>query len=1015
MPPSSSGPLFDQNGRLVDTSLTDVDAKAVMRDPTETELLTEIGSTGLNRHGGSRSWVEEEWLVQLKDNRARYEAYREMVRTATAGGVKRAIMLNIARLARKVEPPSDNPKYQQQVEFVESCFDDMYPRWGPVLDQILSCLEHGWSWFELTMKRRQGPNDVPWKNSEHDDGMIGWGSWGIRSQKWLNGWVYAPREQGGHLIGMRHLAPPDYREVVLPLKKSLHFRLNNDLDNPEGESILRSAYRNYWFVKRLEELEGVGLERDLAGLPVARVPPRLLSQNATPQEKATLAAIDKMLRGVRRDAREGIIFPLAYDADRNEIYRFELMSAAGSGRQQMIDLAIRRHESRIAQSMLADFMMLGQEGASAAFALSADKTALFLQALDAIAEMIAEQINDRAIPWLYKMNGWDIRDAVEVSFESAKRQNIAELATYIATLSTSGIPGFNNNLTLTKHLFKVADLPEPDDELLEQDMLYKEAERNVGLGLTPEGGDPMERQMALQQQFGMGPDGGPEGGEEAPDPEAEAEQMVMQERVKAGFDPRDGETPIVPGKFEREDQIRHEEQASREKQAKPAAGGAGAGKPPKRRTAASSEGGDADKPQRPSQVQKAMPRFDERKIKRGKGGRFATKPKWTQVATEMLARGAHGRVSTAGARIGLDDFSADALIDPAEIESLVQPRHVQRHAERDALHQQLAVEQLGDVRSVAKGLRERHPHLRPKLDGLSLEEAQGVEQALERFSSDFPDEFASLRRVTTDMPVRLFGEQAVEQMAACVTPKWRNGEVTSDMHLNVRFARGHPVMDMAREDYDVLSSTAGVAENQREFMDLIVTHETAHVLQIKAAASGAVDPLTAVETVQAQVREFDDDTREMFGFPRDLDSALSAVAHSRMATWTMTMAPAATGGGRVLTEDFSEAMERQADDFYAADNEGAFKQMASIYAASNAGEFFAENFALHRVPGMNERAKAMNSSGAHPNTQKWVDEYRRLRFGKSSPQRRRPLLLPFVRPTEDVIVRRFAERIQGEL
>ena len=42
--------------------------------------------------------------------------------------------------------------------------------------------------------------------------------------------------------------------------------------NPEGRRILRDAYRAWYFKKRLEEFEAIGVERDLAGMPVGKVP-----------------------------------------------------------------------------------------------------------------------------------------------------------------------------------------------------------------------------------------------------------------------------------------------------------------------------------------------------------------------------------------------------------------------------------------------------------------------------------------------------------------------------------------------------------------------------------------------------------------------------------------------------------------------------------------------------------------------------------------------------------------------
>jgi hypothetical protein len=65
--------------------------------------------------------------------------------------------------------------------------------------------------------------------------------------------------------------------VFIPIEKMLLFRTTVQRNNPEGRSMLRTAYRPWRNKKRIEEIEGVGIERDLAGLPMARIPGKFFS------------------------------------------------------------------------------------------------------------------------------------------------------------------------------------------------------------------------------------------------------------------------------------------------------------------------------------------------------------------------------------------------------------------------------------------------------------------------------------------------------------------------------------------------------------------------------------------------------------------------------------------------------------------------------------------------------------------------------------------------------------------
>jgi hypothetical protein len=52
---------------------------------------------------------------------------------------------------------------------------------------------------------------------------------------------------------MVQMAPPRYQTTVIPIEKSLLFRTSIAKGNPEGVSLLRTAYRSWYFKKRLEE------------------------------------------------------------------------------------------------------------------------------------------------------------------------------------------------------------------------------------------------------------------------------------------------------------------------------------------------------------------------------------------------------------------------------------------------------------------------------------------------------------------------------------------------------------------------------------------------------------------------------------------------------------------------------------------------------------------------------------------------------------------------------------------
>lgn len=408
----------------------------------------ELGSTGLKR-SGQRGLVYEEFLPQLQDERAR-KVYREMRdNDPTVGAVLYAIEMLIRQAEWRVEGEDED-----MVEFIESCLTDMSTSWEDFLAEVLSMLVYGWSWVEVVYKRRLGPDQKdPSKRSQYNDGKIGWRKFPIRSQDSLSEWVFD--EEGG-VQAMVQMAPPDYKIVEIPIERSLLFRTGLHKNNPEGRSILRCAYRPWLFKKRIEEIEGIGVERDLAGMPVIYRTGEIASVYDD--------ELKKILRNVRRDEQEGVLLPLAYDENGNKLLTFELLSSAGQ-RQLDTDKILNRYNKLIAMTCLADFILLGQQ-AVGSFALASSKTELFSVAIGTILKSIASVFNLYAIPRLVAVNGMTPKDAKgmpKLVPGDVETPNLQELGAYITALAGAGATLFPDE-DLESHLRKLADLPEKSEE-----------------------------------------------------------------------------------------------------------------------------------------------------------------------------------------------------------------------------------------------------------------------------------------------------------------------------------------------------------------------------------------------------------------------------------------------------------------------------------------------------------------------------------------------------------------------
>lgn len=387
----------------------------------------EIGRVGQRRYGGI---FYEEFLSELRGRKGA-EVFTEMSNNdETIGAILFAIEMLVRQASWNVEPGGSTAKDREAAEFVKSCMDDMQQTWIDTISEILSFLTYGWSFHEIVYKRRMGRTKDNRTSSKYDDGLIGWMKLPIRSQETLYQWEYDDQD---NLIGMTQMPPPDFGLITIPMNKAMLFRTRSRKDNPEGRSILRTAYRSWYFKRRIQEIEGIGIERDLAGLPVITTPEGMDIWDKDDEDmNAILAGLEAMVKNIRRDSTEGLVLPFGYT--------FELTSTGGS-RQFDTNSIIARYDTKISQTVLADFIQLGHESVGS-FALSSDKTNLFSMAICAFLDIICQTFNSQGIPALIDINGdhfAGVTDYPRLTHGDIEDVDLATMATYIKDMTSIGV------------------------------------------------------------------------------------------------------------------------------------------------------------------------------------------------------------------------------------------------------------------------------------------------------------------------------------------------------------------------------------------------------------------------------------------------------------------------------------------------------------------------------------------------------------------------------------------------
>lgn len=369
----------------------------------------EVGTSGLAQFSGL---IFQEPLVELRGKEA-YKRYDEMRRNSP---IISALLLSIENPIRSTSWTfaSDQGDDDPRLEIMNRSLEEMEHSFNDHISEILTFLPFGFSIFEPVYQMSE-------------DGTWLWKKFAPRAQNTVLRWIYQEIQQDPtdisssrhyRLAGFEQLAPPKYKLTPIPIERLVIYRLHAELDNPEGRSMLRSAWIPYFYIKHLQQIEAIGAERDLAGMPVITLPEGATTSN---DANSDLSKAKKIVRNVRNDEQAGIVLPAGWT--------FELLRGAGT-KQFDVDKVINRYEKRILTSALAQFLMLGQEGIGS-LALSKDQTDFFTMSVNAIADIISQTFTKYCIPPLMQLNGYDA-DGLRLDHTPAQGEtSIQIMATFL--------------------------------------------------------------------------------------------------------------------------------------------------------------------------------------------------------------------------------------------------------------------------------------------------------------------------------------------------------------------------------------------------------------------------------------------------------------------------------------------------------------------------------------------------------------------------------------------------------
>jgi hypothetical protein len=416
-------------------------------------LFATIGDSGLKAYGGV---LTEEYLPELSGARGRAVYRRMSTNDATIGAILRCFTAMISGVEWSVQAANETPEADEAKVWLEGVLEDMESPLTDVITEACTMFAYGFAPLEVTYKvRRQGGEGA---QSLHDDGKIGVHKIALRGQTSLIKWEMDLAT--GEVLGIHQMGTWK-GTVFIPRRKLALFRCDSVKGNPESTSILRNAYRAWFFKSKLEEFEAVGAERNNAGIPRISIPSRYLDPSASPEEKRFLAEMKQLGTRIRRDQEDAIILASDVDAATGRPL-IDISLLTPGGKTTDIGAIIERYDRRMATAVLMDWIFLGQ-GSVGSWALSSDRTSISAQFIGSYLKRMAETLNRDVVRVLWEANKFDPKLRPKLVPADLEKQNLGELISFISGMVSAGAQMFPDP-ELENRLRKLAGLPPAPDK-----------------------------------------------------------------------------------------------------------------------------------------------------------------------------------------------------------------------------------------------------------------------------------------------------------------------------------------------------------------------------------------------------------------------------------------------------------------------------------------------------------------------------------------------------------------------
>lgn len=304
----------------------------------------------------------------LRGRRA-IDMYREMRHDAVVRSSLRIAKTPILSARWFMEPASNDAADVERANFVWNNLNHyMSMSWPQFLIETLYMVDYGVYVFEKVFdyKEVDGEQRVIWKK------------FAPRHPYEIQEFIY-DNEGGPETI----VVTTDDGPKDLPIAKALVFTYDKEAGDLWGLSVLRSAYKHWFFKEKLYQIDAIQKERHGIGIPIIKLPP-----NFTPPDRTRAEGIG---RNLRTNEKAHVVLPPGWDVMflKLEGQRVDALESA------------QHHSDKLYENVMANFMLVT---GSSAGSYADIQEHIFNRAVRFTAEIICDVLNKYAIQQLINFN-----------------------------------------------------------------------------------------------------------------------------------------------------------------------------------------------------------------------------------------------------------------------------------------------------------------------------------------------------------------------------------------------------------------------------------------------------------------------------------------------------------------------------------------------------------------------------------------------------------------------------------